>query len=372
MEISLDVFEQQRGRRFGGANPERMRLAFWEWIIRNQEESRLREWSESGDLIRSPYQVRRHFGQEGDYSKGPIWNFERMGASRTPHPDGRMICIAGEHEDGYDPDFCIYNDVVILDLDGSVEIYGYPRDVFPPTDFHSATLLGDRVIIIGSLGYEEDRRPGATPVFALDLRDYRIVELPSHGESPGWIHSHSATLGPDGRITIADGEWLPPQDDLPILFNFDEFAYDPLTGLWTRLTNRGWRQFLIRDAGGKSFMRDFGPLGCCSSDEEEACEEPPKIEKWSISIDPGCIRPRSFAYEDVETPFDEDWDFGKWRPNERFLVDGVPIGVDLSHPGIKLVVEGVMDPAKADQIAEECRQAVEAATGRPCLLQGDS
>jgi hypothetical protein len=35
-------------------------------------------------------------------------------------------CIACEHEDHYDADFYIYDDVVILDLDGTVAIYGYP------------------------------------------------------------------------------------------------------------------------------------------------------------------------------------------------------------------------------------------------------
>ena len=80
-----------------------------------------------------------------------------------------MICIAGEHEDYYDPDFCIYNDVVVLGLDGSVEIYGYPKDVFPPTDFHTATLVGDRVIVIGRLGYMGSDIPARRRCIALDL-----------------------------------------------------------------------------------------------------------------------------------------------------------------------------------------------------------
>ena len=39
----------------------------------------------------------------------PVWSFRRWGATRTKVPDGRVICIGGEHEDFYDPDFCIYN-----------------------------------------------------------------------------------------------------------------------------------------------------------------------------------------------------------------------------------------------------------------------
>jgi hypothetical protein len=128
MEITRQIFESQQQRRFGTANPERMPLAFWEWMVRSSEDARLCDWSADhapSVLGHMPYKLRTFFGQEGDYSKGPIWTFDRMGATRTPLPDGRMICIAGEHEDHYDPGFCIYNDVVVLDLDGSVAIYGY-------------------------------------------------------------------------------------------------------------------------------------------------------------------------------------------------------------------------------------------------------
>jgi hypothetical protein len=44
----------------------------------------------------------------------------------------------GEHEDFYDPDFCIYNDVFVHERDGSVAIYGYPESVFPPTDYDAS------------------------------------------------------------------------------------------------------------------------------------------------------------------------------------------------------------------------------------------
>jgi hypothetical protein len=33
-------------------------------------------------------------------------------------------CIGGEHEDYYDPDVHIYNDVVVLGPGGEIEIYG--------------------------------------------------------------------------------------------------------------------------------------------------------------------------------------------------------------------------------------------------------
>ena len=47
---------------------------------------------------------------------GPVWCFSRFGTSLTELPDGRFVQIGGEHEDFYDPDFCIYNDVTVQKL----------------------------------------------------------------------------------------------------------------------------------------------------------------------------------------------------------------------------------------------------------------
>ncbi len=80
------------------------------------------------------------------------------------------MLIAGEHEDCYDPDFQIYNDVVVLHPDGRMDILGYPREIFPPTDFHSATLVGEQIFIIGGLSYPEERQAAKTRVYCLKLQ----------------------------------------------------------------------------------------------------------------------------------------------------------------------------------------------------------
>lgn len=300
MKITREIFEAQRARRFGAANPERMNLEYWEAMVRNEAEVPTMQADEQdgAELGSYPHRVRAYFGMEGDYSI-PIWTFNRMGATRTPHPDGRLICIGGEHEDYYDPDFCIYNDVVIIDLDGSIEIYGYPRDVFPPTDFHTASLFGDRVIIIGGLRYDEERRPGATPVFALDLADYRMEALPSTGEPPGWIFDHEAELSGD-VVTIRGGEIQDERDgESRIRRNFDDFAYDVATGVWTRLTDRKWRQFSIRDADRKTFMKGPPFKGCCSLEGESWKCEPaptPEIDDFFVYVMPEALYPRGIAY----------------------------------------------------------------------------
>ncbi len=37
MEIDPVLFAQQRRPKFGNANPERMRQAFWEWMVRGDD-----------------------------------------------------------------------------------------------------------------------------------------------------------------------------------------------------------------------------------------------------------------------------------------------------------------------------------------------
>src|SRR5262249_41006561 len=138
----------------GTLNPQPMTNPVWTWLI----ESRL-----------NAYQANELFAGESALTAGPGWCFDRFGQSSTTLPDGRTVWIAGEHEDYYDPDFFIYNDAVILTPAGEIEIYGYPPDVFPPTDFHSATLVDERILILGNLGYPEQRRAGVTQLLSLNI-----------------------------------------------------------------------------------------------------------------------------------------------------------------------------------------------------------
>lgn len=191
IEVSQAEFLEGYTRRFGTANPERMDVPFWRgmiWGFANHE------WpvKDSNFLSHRNYEV-------------PLWCYYRFGQSLTPLPDGRFIEIAGEHEDCYDPDFCIYNDVVVHDGQGGFVIYGYPEDVFPPTDFHSATLVGDYIYIVGNTGYPESRITGFTPVYRLHTGTLAMEKVETSGENPGWISRHKARLVGGSEIVIAGG-----------------------------------------------------------------------------------------------------------------------------------------------------------------------
>src|SRR5579859_4644379 len=138
MNIAQEAFRQQMYPRFGTTNPERMDMPLWELIVRGEKNA---------------WWVRSQFNASYDVAPDAVWSFERFGMSRTILPNGTIVCIGGEHEDFYDPDFYIYNDVIILAPEGQITIFGYPKNVFPPTDFHTATLVGNQIYVIGCLGY---------------------------------------------------------------------------------------------------------------------------------------------------------------------------------------------------------------------------
>ncbi|GAA6212793.1 hypothetical protein NBRC116602_25340 [Hyphomicrobiales bacterium 4NK60-0047b] len=192
--ISEEEYFKGRNRVFGISNPERANNPFWLAMVR---------------CGGTAYQAASKFGKNHVINKnGPNWSFDRFGKSITPLPDGRIIEIAGEHEDHYDPDFCIYNDVFVHDGQGDCEIYIYPKDLFPPTDFHTATLVDECIYIIGNLGYGEDRRPSYTQAFRLDINTLKMERVETTGDIPGWINRHKANFDGKSTITISGGKLI--------------------------------------------------------------------------------------------------------------------------------------------------------------------
>jgi hypothetical protein len=190
IDCTVDDYRSGCNPRFGDSNPELMEVQFWKAMIR---------------CGCNTYRARIQFDPH-DRMSHPIWCFDRFGMSFTKLTDGRFVQIAGEHEDYYDPDFYIYNDVIVHDTRGKFKIYGYPKDLFPPTDFHSATLVGDFIYIIGSLGYAGTRRYGETPVYRLSIKTWAVEAVRTVGDNPGWIYKHRCRLMDGNVLVVTDGE----------------------------------------------------------------------------------------------------------------------------------------------------------------------
>ncbi|MEO8099296.1 MAG: hypothetical protein ABI811_16450, partial [Acidobacteriota bacterium] len=68
---------------------------------------------------------------------------------------------------------------------------------FPSTDFHTATLAGEFIYVIGCLGYHGTRQYGTTPVYRLHTGTFEMQRVEVSGPAPGWIYEHRAFL--DGQ-----------------------------------------------------------------------------------------------------------------------------------------------------------------------------
>src|SRR5512147_2547507 len=85
--------------RYGTAHPERVENALWERAMQEGWSGYLlsQQFGAEPDDRRS----RRNFSYSSyrDTTPGPFWSWQRFGRTSTPLPDGRVIHIAGEHED---------------------------------------------------------------------------------------------------------------------------------------------------------------------------------------------------------------------------------------------------------------------------------
>lgn len=196
-QITKDQFLLARKPRSGTSNPEKCNESYWQAMIVERAVA---------------YAANKQFEKDTDEkdwiqrSDGPTWCADRFGQSITWLDDGRCIEIGGEHEDFYDSNFCIYNDVIVHEPGKLPQIFLYPREVFPPTDFHSATLVGDWIYLIGSIGYREDRTLNVCPVYRLNIDNLHIEQVATTGKDPGRICRHRAILRGERYIEVSDGK----------------------------------------------------------------------------------------------------------------------------------------------------------------------
>ena len=86
--VTPEIYAAWRAPRRGTANPERMDNPLWDWLIRTADNA----WSAT-----------QRFGGPSAFDAGPSWCFDRFGHPAVRLADERVVFIAGEHEDHYDP-----------------------------------------------------------------------------------------------------------------------------------------------------------------------------------------------------------------------------------------------------------------------------
>lgn len=212
----------------GKTNPEIMTNDVWVWLVQSNL------W---------PHAAHECAGKGKKQSPG--WCFSRFGQSETKLADGTIIYIAGEHEDHYDEDYHIYNDVIIRHADDSIVIYGYPEDIFPPTDGHSATLVGNEIYIIGSTLSRKDCYD-STSVYILNLESYEIRCFQTKGSSPPELFEHKAKLSDDGAFIICTEGKVRDEKSGETVENITTWQLNLSTGEWTKLSEKLWTRWILR------------------------------------------------------------------------------------------------------------------------------
>jgi hypothetical protein len=189
---------------------------------------------------------------------------------------------------------------------------------------------------VGCLGYPDDRRPGYTPVYALDLQGYRISEFKTSGDRPGWLFKHEAKWDPEGNITIRGGTIIEEsKGEHRYWRNVEDFALNIQSGVWHRLTNRNWHQFLIH-------REDWGDI---------LLEHCPDLETLLPRIIELAAEPRRH-----------------WN-QAQIVVGGVNVSLTVDVQEIRIVVEGHLSGESAVRFAEEVRGRTEATVQHRCVLE---
>ncbi len=232
-EITKEGYLRSKYQVFGTKNPELSQNKFWREMVK----ANCNAWK-----------ARDIFGDTENLSDPPVWCYNRFGKSINRLPSGDFIEIGGEHEDYYDPDFCIYNEVFHHKGNGEFDIYTYPKEIFPPTDFHSATLAGHYIYIVGNLGYRDERKYEETPVYRLDTKTFAIEKIETSGAKPGWIHGHKATLEGHDSIQIKGGKIVTVEDEEPVTTkNRMIYALCLKTFKWSCLGEEEWTEFFPKE-----------------------------------------------------------------------------------------------------------------------------
>jgi hypothetical protein len=326
--IERDEFLAWRSPRMVTESPTSLDNPLWHWLVRTRHSS---------------YGANKAMDGPSSGEAGPMWCFDRFGRSETMLRDGRVVHIGGEHEDYYDPDFFIYNDVTVIDPNGSIAIRGYARDVFPPTDFHSATLVGDAIFIVGCLGYPAQRVPGVTPVFRLSLDKMTIAPVKTTGKAPGWIHRHSGELAEDGgTIVVRGGEvWL--GNDCSMQENIDAWSLNVASGCWTRLSALDWQRWtMVRVDRKRNRLWDV------RQERWHRDHAWPGLESyWKYPDAPDFEALDSLYRLDQATPGPEQDSKGNVF---RVVIDGVQVRFTEDGWSVQAVVEGRLSDARLDEL----------------------
>jgi hypothetical protein len=297
----------------------------------------------------SGWSANKAFGGLRSEEAGPCWSFDRYGRTETTLPDGRLVRIGGEYEDWYDADFYIYNDVIVTDSLGATEIFGYSEEAFPPTDFHTADLVGDRIIVIGNLSYSRLRKDKAQ-VLVLDTTRHSFDRVDATGVGPLWLHKHSSELVEDGRAILVHGGLIDDRRWPGFVENIDDWRLDLETFRWDRLTDRAWPRFAFVRADGApnhlALLRDLRRVRPSRKSDRWAEHQAERLRDLGAA-------PRLDLLETLyapDTPHSKLPDIVGERRAHRISIEDVTVRYVEKDYKVELTVEGALPTQIVEQL----------------------
>ncbi len=247
------------------------------------------------------------------------------------------------------------------------------RAPIPGRGHSSPTVVGNRVYLIGNLGYPQHRRAGQTQVYVLDLETWRITPVATSGTPPGWICEHQAALTDDGAaILVTGGKLDTGSPDTSLVENLDDWCLHLVEGRWERRTVRDWPRWEVRrNDGGRLHLFEYQTAlwemqyGAFRHPSlEVAGVKFPTLDEElggapDLTLFPNRFRPE-LPHEVPERPPEEDFRV------HRIRVAGVGVRYVEGHSEIQMTVEGHLPDDVLARLVSDLEDKLARLERHPC------
>lgn len=199
---------------FGAANPTKFddRVKLWLASAMRQELDPVRTyWENSNDI----------------FVPNGLWTFERTGNSIELLPDGRVIFVGGYEDYACPLSGQCYNDILVVEPDGTTALYGYPKEAFPPLAGHAFFATVEWAYLFGNAAQETRSRTGPSDLYRVHLQTFVVEKVRVQGDiPPAYSHATIAPVDPE-TIEVMFSNLKSPGPENAYLFDLSQH-------LWTR------------------------------------------------------------------------------------------------------------------------------------------
>jgi hypothetical protein len=237
-------------------------------------------------------------------------------------------------------------------------------------------MVRGKLVLIGNLGYPEQRIEGKTQILVMDPETWEIRQQASSGDGQGWIHGHQAVLEEGGSIRVSGGKvWT--SGEVGLVENFDDWRLDPECWIWERLT---WREVTVLEI----FRADGRPNGLFEMSMWVFNQDYylPYLDKMAKHAESGFDAESLGGMRESMggvAPLDRAAFERRYRPDvleyrivpqanegskEEIEVDGVLVRYEEEVFAVRLTIEGRLVPDKVEALCADLKGKLEKISGQ--------